>query len=127
MATPSIGASTFDYLWGTVPPIQASTVDITRPGIDNHAYRDGGARSEVGQLFTVKGYSTAANAETAHLANLGLVDASPITVTYSNGETVTNVQPLNVRKQKQIQEVKTRSGGSGNFLLWEIWTVQQRS
>ncbi len=127
MATPQIGAETFEIMRGAVDVLGEAVQDITRPGVDGHGHRQMGQRAMPSVLRTMKAFTSAATAAGGLDAYKVIQGGDLVTVTYSDGQTVTNVEVLHVREIRPPQKVVTPVGVTSSK-VWNLcceWTVQQ--
>jgi len=130
MATPSVlDRDVMMVLRGTGDELGLQLEDITRPGVDGHAFGELGKRADVSPLLTVLDVASVADAETEYAACKAL-EGQIGTVKYGSGEEVVNVVVLKVRKVRAPQSLPVAVGSArvndGNVLLWLEWLVQQK-
>jgi len=127
MANPSIGAVTVGFLRGQVPTLGTGMREITREGRNGHSYKQIGTRAPIGELTTITDFDSAALANT-HRTNCAALKGTIVTVTYSDGQTVTNVAILDVVPVR-CKKVETAIGGTtnGEWLQTMRFVVQQKA
>lgn len=118
MAASKIGNYQYITLIGALNPGGESLQEITRPGVDGHAWRKAGKRGPVFQLMAVKDVSTAADVTTLVDGMKGLQAADPVTIYDDQGNYMTNAKILQV-DHVRTQYVATPVGGVnvGNYLV----------
>lgn len=126
MATPSIDTYEFLSMIGPALGPAAETVeDISRAGLDGHAYRKVGKRSEPVQLMTIKDVLNAAAAKTL-IENYLACQGTLADVTDAHGNETTDVCVLRVGDFR-VSEFKTGVGmtsDTNTLLVRALWTLQ---
>ena len=126
MATPSIGAYSFISMIGAgLGPAAETVEDISRTGLDGHAYRKTGKRSEPVQMQSLVDVADAAAAK-ALIDNYLGIQATLVNVTDAQGNQRTNVCVLRVGDFR-VSEFKTGVGmtsDSNTLLVRAVWTLQ---
>lgn len=126
MATPSIGSISFAVMRGFVPPVAMAVADISREGIDGNELKQLGLRGAVVTLETVADFATAILARAHIAACMGLQGDDPMTVTYADGTTTSNVLVLRV-VPGNVKAVPMSAGGlgSGKYIVRCSFECQQ--
>ena len=129
MADPTIGSVTVAVLRGQIPTLGAGLREITREGRNGHAYKQVGTRAPVAELVSITdvvGADGAADHRNGCVALKGTV----VTVTYSDGQAVTNVVIIDVVPVR-CKRVRTAVGGvqngAGTYLQTMRWIAQQKA
>lgn len=122
MAT--IGGHTFITLRGSINPLGTDVIDITRPGVDGHAFMDIGKHAGRSQMQSIVDLTTAGAAKTVILAYKSL-KGTLVSVVDDTGETYTNVLVVEVITTNP-KFVATPVGGitGGNYILRANWVLQ---
>lgn len=120
----SIGGSSFITLRGSINPTGTDVIEITRPGVDGHAFMDMGKHAGKSQMQSIADVSNASGAKAAILAYKAL-KGTLITVTDDTGQQYTNVLVQEVIATNP-KNVKTPVGGlvGGSYLLSANWVLQ---
>lgn len=126
MTTPSIGSYNFLSMIGPALGPPAETLeDISRLGLDGHAYRKVGKRSEPVQVQTLIDVADAAAAKTLTENYLG-IQGTLVTVTDAHGNAEEHVCVLRVGDFR-VSEFKTGVGmtsDANTLLVRALWTLQ---
>lgn len=125
--TPTIGALSFQILDGRVQPMAGDIREEERDGVDGYEAYQIGERAPLSTLHTIKRCSSAGDMKTHEGSSAALKIAVPLTVTYMDGQTRSNVQVVNVMTTETRYSPLVVSSGSGNFLIKQTWTVRQVS
>jgi hypothetical protein len=120
----SIGSLSVLTMHGRVTPTAPSLEEITRPGVDGHAYKDLGKRAPVSQVVTETDVKDAAGLATHLSSAMGLVGTF-VTVEHPTGKTVANVCVL-ACELAGTKAIGTAVGGvnTGNIICTLRWTLQ---
>lgn len=121
----SIGNIYFLAIRGRVAKPGMAVEEITRPGVDGHAFKQIGKRAAISTLITLYDGISAADAE-LHISYSANLKGTIVTVVYNDGTNDQNVQVLEV-EPVQVKRVATAVGGlnNGNWLVTLRWTVQK--
>jgi len=126
MATPSIGGVSFTTLHGRVPPLATADEVKVRPGVDGHELIEIGARGEPTILRTMRDFDSAA-AAASHIDTCAALQATLVTVNYSDGTSENNVQIQRVVPAGGTRYSPVSVGGltAGSWRVYLEWTVFQ--
>lgn len=125
MATPAIGTVSFATMRGFVAIAAQGIEDKSRKGLNGHEYIKIGTRGEPSELVTVADFTTAVLAAAHITACVALQGGNPLTVTYADANTITNVQVLKC-VPGQIHDGLVASGGlsNGRYIVTIRWLMQ---
>ena len=117
---------TVAFIRGRIPPLGMGVKEITRPGVNGHAYKQIGNRAGVADLLVEKDVSSAENAASLVTDLAAFKGTDPVTVTYNDGQSVENVQVLDVTPVS-VKKVATPVGGvqGGDWYVQVRLTVQR--
>ena len=110
MPTSKIGDYEFITIGGSLQGTAESLQEITRPGVDGHAYRKAGKRGRVSELNPVVDVASAADAAALVVNVLALVAADPLTIYDDQGQSLSNVKVVSA-DHLRTQTVATPVGG----------------
>ena len=118
MPSSKIGDYQFITLRGALTPGGESLQEITRPGVDGHAWRKAGKRGAVHQLMPIVDVTSAANVATLVTNILALQGADPVTIYDDQGNYLANAKVL-LAEHVRTRTVVGASGGvnDGNYLV----------
>jgi hypothetical protein len=122
MANPAIGNITVLTMEGTEPldPLMRYE-EITRRGVDGHAYQEIGKRAPVATVQTMHDADNVANVRSAALALVGTL----VTVTLPDGRTVDQVFVKDVGVAGIKKTLKAVGGiTAGSWMIRLTWALQ---
>lgn len=97
--TPSAGGGPFTFitLKGEIQSLAKVVDDVTRPGVDGHAYRENAKRGRIYEMVGLRDYLDNA-AAVAEYADLMALQGTIVTVIDDRGATAQNVMVLEVER-----------------------------
>ena len=127
MFYPSVGSVTVMTMQGRVSPPGDTVEEITRRGVDGHAYVKIGKRGALSTLVTLLDVSGSSGVST-HVNAAAALRGTFVTVTDPCANTFANVLVLDVEFIGS-KFIATPVGGvsAGNVLVTLRWTVQQQA
>jgi hypothetical protein len=121
MATPSIGAATFDGMTGDIPGWRNQVVSLERAGVDGYTYLLQGKRSQPFTLRTIKTSADATSAKT--LADrYDTLCGTFVNVTEGNGRVYNKVLVLDV--SHTVTRLALSTDGN-TYLVAASWQLQR--
>jgi hypothetical protein len=124
--TPSSGGPyTFITLKGEIQSVARTVDDITRPGVDGHAYRENGKRGRIFEMFGLRDYLNHAAALAEYL-NLQALQGQIVAVTDDRGGSAAAVMVLEVERLALEPMIKTAGGlvANSTYLMTTRFLMQ---
>jgi hypothetical protein len=119
------GAFTFITLKGEIQSVAQTVDDITRPGVDGHAYRQRGKRGRIFEMIGLRDYLTH-GAAAAEYVNLMALQGTLVGVTDDRGATAAAVMVLEVERLALEPMIRTVGGlvANSTYLMMTRFLLQ---